>query len=82
MVQFHYVYIKSTTQIHRNTYNSPVQRGALHKHIQLSRFLILIQTVRNFLETLFLLLLLILLVVVAAEVVVLSSSSVVAPAPP
>jgi hypothetical protein len=51
--------------------------GALRKHIQLSRFLILIQIVRHFLEILLfllLLLLILLLVVVVVEGVVLRSS--------
>jgi hypothetical protein len=50
--------------------------GALGKHIQLSRFLILIQIVRHFLETLLflMLLLLILLLLLVVEGVVLRSS--------
>jgi hypothetical protein len=44
--------------------------GALRKHIQLSRFLILIQIVRNFLETLLFLLLLLLLLLLLVVVVV------------
>jgi hypothetical protein len=50
-------------------YISPVQRGALGKHIQLSRFLILIQIVRHFLE------MLLFFIVIIIIIIIISSSS-------